>query len=65
MKGVPISDELTTVGNDTKVHKTTLDEIQLFDVDGNVHGIMAFAIEEVCGTMSEAQVDHLFSVTEI
>ena len=57
--GVSVTYELTTVGNVTTTHHTILYEVVIIDREGSEHIIMAFEIEEICGKIGEAKVDHL------
>ena len=60
--GVPITYELTTVGNVTETQDTNLYEVILVDRNKVEHSILAFEIESICGKIGGEKVDQLVNL---
>ena len=56
LKGIRVTYELITVGNQVKVQHTYLHEITLYDMGGKAHVLQAYEIENICGEMKSVNV---------
>ena len=57
LKGIRVTYELITVGNQVKVQHTYLHEITLFDSTGKAHVVQAYEIDDICGEMKCVNVN--------
>ena len=56
LRGIPISYDLVTVGGDIRPQTTYLHEIFLKDRNSELHRILAFQIDDVCGILQKVDV---------
>ena len=56
LKGLRVSFNLITVGGTTSTQFSFIHEIPLIDSEGNIHNILAYQIDNICGEMSDVDL---------
>ena len=56
LKGLRVSFNLITVGGTTSTQYSFIHEIPLIDIEGNIHNIHAYQIDEICGEMNNVDL---------
>ena len=64
LKGIRVTYELITVGNQVTIQQTWLHEITLLDSRGEAHIVQAYQIDNICGEMKCVKVNGIVRLFE-